>query len=46
MEFLDTKYGKILAAIREKKALDDSIKSDLKAAAEEFKAIFKPTEKK
>lgn len=45
-EFLDSKYGKILAAIREKKQLDDETKRDLKNACEEFKAIFKPTEKK
>jgi F-type H+-transporting ATPase subunit alpha len=46
MEFLDSKHGRVLAAIREKKQLDDEIKRDLKSALEEFKAIFKPTEKK
>jgi F-type H+-transporting ATPase subunit alpha len=46
LDFLDTKYGKILSVIREKKALDDEIKRDLKNAMEEFKAIFKPTDKK
>lgn len=46
MEFLDQKYAKILADIREKKALDDNNRRDLKAALEEFKAIFKPTQQK
>lgn len=46
MEFLDQKYAKVLADIREKKALDDNNKRDLKGALEEFKAIFKPTQQK
>jgi len=46
MEFLDSKYSRILTAIREKKQLDDETKRDLKAACEEFKAIFKPSAKK
>ncbi|NJL23842.1 MAG: F0F1 ATP synthase subunit alpha, partial [Calothrix sp. SM1_5_4] len=46
LEFLDSKYSKILATVREKKALDDDTKRELKGAAEEFKAIFKPTQKK
>jgi len=46
MEFLDNKYGKILATIREKKQLDDDTKRELKGALEEFKAIFKPIIKK
>ena len=46
LEFLDTKYNRILTAIREKKQLDDETKRDLKGAAEEFKAIFKPSVKK
>jgi F-type H+-transporting ATPase subunit alpha len=46
MEFLDTKYSKILGNIRDKKQLDDDTKRELKGAAEEFKAIFKPTAKK
>ncbi len=46
MEFLDTKYSKILGTIREKKQLDDDTKRELKGAAEEFKAIFKPSAKK
>jgi len=46
MEFLDTKFSKILASIREKKQLDDDNKRELKGALEEFKAIFKPILKK
>ncbi len=46
MEFLDTKYSKVLTNIREKKQLDDDNKRDLKGALEEFKAIFKPIVKK
>ncbi len=46
MEFLDTKYSKVLTTIREKKQLDDELKRDLKGALEEFKAVFRPTQKK
>jgi F-type H+-transporting ATPase subunit alpha len=46
MEFLDSKYSKILGSIREKKQLDDDNKRELKGALEEFKAIFKPQAKK
>ncbi|MBX3020466.1 MAG: F0F1 ATP synthase subunit alpha [Bdellovibrionales bacterium] len=46
MEFLDSRYSKILTAIREKKQLDDDTKRELKAALEEFKAIFRPSDKK
>ena len=46
VEFIEAKYGKILSSIREKKQLDDEIKRDLKTALEEFKAIFRPTQKK
>jgi F-type H+-transporting ATPase subunit alpha len=46
MEFLESKHSKILTAIREKKQLDDETKRDLKASLEDFKAIFRPTEKK
>jgi len=45
MEFLESKFNRILTAIREKKQLDDDTKRDLKGALEEFKAIFKPTTK-
>lgn len=46
MEFLDSKYSRILTGIREKKQLDDETKRELKGALEEFKAIFKPSQKK
>jgi F-type H+-transporting ATPase subunit alpha len=46
MQFLDSKYTKILGSIRDKKQLDDETKRDLKAALEEFKAVFRPTQKK
>ncbi len=46
VEFLNAKYSKILNSIRDKKQLDDEIKRDLKTALEEFKAIFRPTQKK
>ncbi|MGE4133227.1 MAG: F0F1 ATP synthase subunit alpha [Bdellovibrionales bacterium] len=46
VEFLENKYARILTAIREKKALDDDLKRELKTVAEEFKAIFKPSQKK
>lgn len=45
MEYMDNKYGRILTSIREKKALDDDNKRELKGALEEFKAIFKPSKK-
>lgn len=45
VEFLDTRHAKIISAIKEKKQLDDGTKADLKAAAEEFKAAFRPTKK-
>jgi F-type H+-transporting ATPase subunit alpha len=45
LEFLDTRHAKILTAIREKKQLDDETKRELKAACEEFKAVFRPTKK-
>jgi F0F1-type ATP synthase alpha subunit len=38
--------SRILNSIKEKKQLDDDTKRELKAALEEFKAIFKPTAKK
>ena len=38
--FLETRYQAVLAAIREKKSLDDQIKADLGAALKEFVAQF------
>ncbi len=46
MDYLESKYSAILSTIREKKQMDDNSKRDFKSALEEFKAIFKPTEKK
>ncbi len=46
MDFLEQKYSKILSEIRDKKALDDNTKLELKGALDEFKAIFKPTQQK
>ena len=39
-QFLETRYQTVLAAIREKKSLDDQIKADLGAALKEFVAQF------
>ena len=39
-QFLETRYQAVLAAIREKKSLDDQIKADLGAALKEFVAQF------
>ena len=39
-QFLETRYQAVLAAIREKKSLDDQIKADLGAALKEFMAQF------
>jgi F-type H+-transporting ATPase subunit alpha len=41
LEFLKSKYSHILKNIAEKKAVSDEIKGQLKAAMDEFKAIFK-----
>jgi F-type H+-transporting ATPase subunit alpha len=39
-KFMDTRYGNVLGAIREKKTLDDQIRADLTAAAQEFTKQF------
>jgi F-type H+-transporting ATPase subunit alpha len=39
-KFLDARYAALLASIREKKTLDDDLKSQLGAALKEFKAEF------
>lgn len=46
MDFIGSKHSKILTAIREKKQLDDDLKRDMKASLEDFKSIFKTTQKK
>jgi F-type H+-transporting ATPase subunit alpha len=38
--FMETRFGNVLAAIREKKNLDDQIKADLTAAIKEFTQQF------
>ncbi len=40
LEYLENKHPQVLAAIRDKKALDDDIKKGLNQACEEFKARF------
>jgi len=44
LEFMDAKYAGLLADIKGKGDLDDELKKRLRAAAEEFKARFKPSE--
>ena len=46
MDFLGSKHATALTSLRDKKQIDDEVKRLLRAAAEEFKAIFKPTAKK
>ena len=38
--FMDTRFGNVLSTIKEKKTLDDQIKSDLTAAIQEFNQQF------
>jgi F-type H+/Na+-transporting ATPase subunit alpha len=38
--FMDTRFGNVLAAVREKKTLDDQIKNELTAATREFTQQF------
>ena len=45
MDALDSKHSKVIKAIGEKKQLDDDVKRDLKAALEDFKNSFKPSQK-
>jgi len=40
-DWLQTRKGGLLAAIREKKELDKDLESQLKAALEEFKTIWR-----
>ena len=39
--FMRDRHGAVLAAIREKKVIDDAVKGMLTAALEEFKGVFK-----
>jgi F-type H+-transporting ATPase subunit alpha len=45
VEFMGQKYAAVLTAVRTKKQIDDEIKKQLKGAVDEFKAIFKVTER-
>ena len=40
LEFVDANHSSILKTIREKKALDDSIKAEIKKAVDAFKERF------
>ena len=40
-KFMETRFGNLLTAIKEKKTLDDAIKNDLNAALTEFQQHFK-----
>jgi F-type H+-transporting ATPase subunit alpha len=40
-KFMDTRHGRVLEAIKEKKTLDDAIKNDLNNALKEFQQHFK-----
>jgi F-type H+-transporting ATPase subunit alpha len=40
VKFMQTRFGNVLQAIREKKQLDDALKNDLNAALKEFVAHF------
>jgi F-type H+-transporting ATPase subunit alpha len=46
LQFVETSQPNILKSIGEKKALDDSIRSEIKKAAESFKERFAPAENK
>ena len=45
VEFLRTKHKNVLDLVREQKKLTDDVKTALVTALDEFKAVFKPTEK-
>jgi F-type H+/Na+-transporting ATPase subunit alpha len=40
-KFMETRFGNVLATIKEKKTLDDALKNDLNAALKEFQDHFK-----
>lgn len=44
LEFIAQRYKAVIDQLRSEKALKDEVKSMLKKALEEFKAIFKPTQ--
>jgi F-type H+/Na+-transporting ATPase subunit alpha len=41
IKFMTTRHGNVLASIKEKKQIDDSIKGSLEAALKEFVETFK-----
>ena len=43
VKFMETRFGNVLQAIREKKQLDDQLKNDLNAALKEFGTHFEAT---
>jgi F-type H+-transporting ATPase subunit alpha len=45
LSFMDNNYGDLMNTLREKKALDDQLRADLKAALDDFKDAFVPSEK-
>jgi F-type H+-transporting ATPase subunit alpha len=46
LQFMESKKPEVLRLVREKKELNDEVKTALKAALDEFKAAFQPTSKK
>jgi F-type H+-transporting ATPase subunit alpha len=45
LAFIDNNYGDLMNTLREKKALDDQLRADLKTALDDFKDAFVPSEK-
>jgi F-type H+-transporting ATPase subunit alpha len=45
MDYIAQKHGSLLKTIETKKAVDEETKLSLKKAVDEFKAIFRPSEK-
>ncbi len=43
LEFMKSKYSKIVKAIAEQKAISNETKAELNAALDEFKAVFQPS---
>jgi F-type H+/Na+-transporting ATPase subunit alpha len=41
VKFMTTRHGNVLAAIKEKKTIDDALKNDLNAALKEFQSHYK-----
>ena len=46
LEFLSQRHKGVIEGLKKEKALKEEIKVALKAALDDFKAIFKPTEAK